>query len=134
MKLSPEDHRLRKKLRDLVSENSTSWQQKVMFIDHQLEVREVLYEPEITAGGHVLVRDRLLDQAELKAILHLGLVSDGYRRAYIHVVDSDADLNRSKEEQLETLLTLRQANNHVYWVPTSWESREAWSKSWFQGQ
>jgi hypothetical protein len=131
MILSPEDHRLRKVLRDLVAENVRDRGQKIIFVNPDLEVREVLYEQEIADGGHILIRDRLLDQAKLRAILHLGLVQDGYRRAVIHVVDPDSGLRRSQEQQLDELMTLRQSNNRLVWVPTPAQAREAWREVWF---
>lgn len=141
MILSPEDHRLRKVLRDLVSENMRSGEQKVMFIDHNLEVREVVYEPEIAEGGHLRIRDVLLAKGELRAILHLGLYTTVQkesqrlaRLACIHVVDPDADQDRPVKQQLTELLCLRQANNRVYWVPVGIRAQEAWAKSWFPDQ
>lgn len=134
MRLAPEDPALRKILRHLAMTNAKGGEQKVLFLDSELKVVEVVYEGEITNGGHVLVRDQLLDQAKLRAILHLGLVRDHIRRVTIHVVDSDADRNRTEQQQIADLLTLYQKNDNVFWVPTSHEAQEAWSESWFHHQ
>jgi hypothetical protein len=131
MRLSPEDFRLRQAIRELVAKNvRVDGQQKIMFLNQDLEVREVVYQGEISRGGHIEVRERLLREGEVRAILHLGLLNDGFRRAFIHVVDSKADQDLTTEEEVKRLMCLRQARGKVYWVPPGDIARDAWTSSW----
>ena len=130
MRLSPEDNKLRKKLRELAWTNLRSPTQKVIFLDHDLDVAEVVYAAEINSGGHIKVRDRLLREDRLRAILQLGLVAEGvgYHRVYIHVVDEGSAIRNTH------LLCLRQSNERLYWVPPPGEAQDAWSECWFPDQ
>jgi len=116
-----------------VTENVGGTEERIMFIDPDFEVREVVYPTEITRGGHLLVRDQLLDQNQLRAIVHLGLLRGRFNRVFIHVINPDADSPLSQEKELAGLFALRQSHDHLYWVPTSPEARTAWSKSWYPG-
>ena len=131
MKLAPEDPDLRKVLRDLAKLNIAGGEEKILFLDGDYEVIDVLYAPEIDRGGHIRLRDHLLDQARLRAILHLGLVQDGVRRCYVHVIDPDAHEGREKFTDRD-LLTLRQTRSDtVVWVHTPDDAVREWNERWF---
>lgn len=127
MRMSPEDPGLRRALRELAKTNIRSaGEEKILYLDFDYQVVEAVYHSEIEAGGHRRVRDQLLGQAKLRAILHLGLVHADEPQCYIHVVDPDAHDKPARER----LMTLRQYAEDVRWVPTTAGAQAAWLRRW----
>ena len=130
MRKSPEDAHLRWAVRKLVRDNLTDVHEKVMFLDPEFKVVEVLYPEELDVGGHLAVRDRLLDQAKLRVILHLGLVRDGERDSWVHVVDP----HQQGLDPDDPLWTLHQRQDDMWWTTTTPGAKTGWTRRWFPDQ